>query len=207
MQISGVKAYGFDQALLAQVGQTGQPGFSVYPFFFPAVVAGRGSDLDREIRLSLCRDDGIPVFRRRGGGCAVFLDPGTLIVSIALPAQGFAGIQRLFNWCNLRLIRGLARMGLSGIRQDGISDLVLGHRKVGGSSFYRSSNLAYYTAALLISTDLDAMDRYLYHPPREPAYRKKRPHKTFVTCLATAFPGLAPADLPAGLHSVLAETI
>jgi lipoate---protein ligase len=207
MQISGVKAYGFDQDLLAQVGQTGQPGFSVYPFFFPAVVAGRGSDLDREIRLSLCRDDGIPVFRRRGGGCAVFLDPGSLIVSIALPAQGFAGIQRLFNWCNLRLISGLARMGLSGIRQDGISDLVLGNRKVGGSSFYRSSNLAYYTAALLISTDLDAMDRYLYHPPREPAYRKKRPHKTFVTCLATAFPGLAPADLPAGLHSVLAETI
>ncbi|MFU8770049.1 MAG: biotin/lipoate A/B protein ligase family protein, partial [Desulfotignum sp.] len=172
-----------------------------------AVVAGRGSDLDREIRLSLCRDDGIPVFRRRGGGCAVFLDPGTLIVSIALPAQGFAGIQRLFNWCNLLLIHGLARMGLSGIRQDGISDLVFGHRKVGGSSFYRSSNLAYYTAALLVSTDLDAMDRYLYHPLREPAYRKKRPHKAFVTCLATAFPGLAPADLSAGLHSVLAEMI
>lgn len=207
MQTSGVHAYGFDRDLLAQVGQTSQPGFSVYPFSFPAVVAGRGSDLDEEVSLSLCRDDGIPVFRRSGGGCAVFLDPGTLIVSIALPARGFAGIQRLFNFCNHRLILGLEHMGLSGISQDGISDLVLGKRKVGGSSFYRSSNLAYYTAALLVSTDLDAMDRYLYHPPREPAYRKKRPHKAFVTRLADAFPGLTPPELSAGLRSVLAVTI
>ncbi len=198
-----VSAYDFDQDLLAQVRQTEQPDFAVYPFAFPAVVAGRGSDLDKEIRLSLCTADGIPVFRRMGGGCAVFLDPGTLIVSVVLPAQGFAGIQRLFNFCNQQLIRGFASMGLTGIFQDGISDLVVVDRKVGGSSFYRSQGIAYYTAGLLVSTDLDAMERYLPHPPREPAYRRNRPHREFVTCLDKVFSGLTIGDLSAGLNDQL----
>ena len=30
-------------------------------------------------------DDGVPVLRRRGGGCAVLLDPGNLVVAAALP--------------------------------------------------------------------------------------------------------------------------
>ncbi|MCA1784984.1 MAG: lipoate--protein ligase family protein, partial [Desulfobacteraceae bacterium] len=199
MLLPRVRVYDFDQDLLAQVRQTGQPGVAVYPFAFPAVVAGRGSDPDKEINLSLCTADGIPVFRRMGGGCAVFLDPGTLIVSIVLPAKGFAGIQRLFNFCNQLLIRGFAAMGLTGIFQDGISDLVLADRKVGGSSFYRSKGIAYYTASLLVSTDLDVMERYLPHPPREPVYRRKRSHREFVTCLDRAFPGLTMADLSAQL--------
>jgi lipoate---protein ligase len=90
-------------------------------------------------------------------------------------------------------------MGLTGIYQDGVSDLVLENRKVGGSSFYRSKGLAYYTASLLVSTDLDAMDRYLFHPPREPAYRRHRGHQTFVMRLDRAFPGLVPATLAAGM--------
>jgi lipoate---protein ligase len=202
-----VSDYAFDRDLLAKVQETGQPGVAVYPFVFPAVVAGRGSDLEREIRMPVCRDDQIPVFRRKGGGCAVFLDPGTLIVSIALPAQGFAGIQRLFNLCNNRVIQGCASMGLTGICQDGVSDLVLENRKVGGTSFYRAKGLAYYTASLLVSTNLDAMDRYLFHPPREPDYRRHRVHKEFVMRLDQCFPGMSPADLSAGLGQHLTESV
>jgi lipoate-protein ligase A len=192
--------YVFDRDLLDRLHQTGQPGISIYPFPFPAVVAGRGTCLETEIRLSDCATDKIPVYRRRGGGCAVFLDPGTLIVSMALPARGFAGIQGLFNRCNHHLIQGLAAFGLTGIYQDGISDLVLADRKVGGTSLYRSKNLAYYTASVVVSADLDAMHRYLKHPPREPAYRRHRDHREFVMRLDRAFPGLTPADLAAGLN-------
>jgi lipoate-protein ligase A len=190
-----VKTYAFDQHLLDRVRHTGEPEIAVYPFAFPAVVAGRGSDLEAEIRLSRCARDHVPVFRRKGGGCSVFLDPGTLILSIILPAKGFAGIQRLFNQCNHSLIQALEVAGLSGIYQDGVSDLVLANHKVGGTSLYRSKNLAYYSASLLVSTDLDAMDRYLFHPPREPDYRKHRSHKDFVMRLDKAFPSLTPAAL------------
>ncbi|MEX1298665.1 MAG: hypothetical protein AB1Z38_07610 [Desulfotignum sp.] len=195
-----VSDYVFDRDLLDRLHQTGQPGISIYRFPFPAVVAGRGTCLETEICLSACATDKIPVYRRRGGGCAVFLDPGTLIVSMALPARGFAGIQGLFNRCNRYLIQGLAASGMTGIYQDGISDLVLADRKVGGTSLYRSKNLAYYTASLIVSADLDAMQRYLKHPPREPAYRRHRDHREFVMRLDRAFPGLTPADLAAGLN-------
>jgi lipoate---protein ligase len=205
--VSPVKDYAFDRDLLTKVKKTGETGVAVYMFAFPAVVAGRGSDLDKEIRLPLCRDEQIPVFRRRGGGCSVFLDPGTLVVSIALPAHGFAGIQRLFNFCNNRVMQGCEAMGLTGICQDGVSDLVLENRKVGGSSFYRTKGLAYYTASLLVSTDVDAMARYLFHPPREPEYRRHRAHKEFVLRLDQAFPGLSPADLSAGLGQHLTKSV
>jgi lipoate-protein ligase A len=195
-----VTDYMFDRDLLERLHQTGQPEISIYPFSFPAVVAGRGTCLEIEIRLPACARDRIPVYRRRGGGCAVFLDPGTLIVSMALPARGFAGIQALFTRCNRHLIQGLAALGLTGIYQDGISDLVLADRKVGGTSLYRAKNLAYYTASLIVSADLDAMQRYLKHPPREPAYRRHRDHREFVLRLDRAFPGLTPADLAAGLN-------
>lgn len=198
-----VTDYVFDRNLLDRFHHTGQPEISIYRFSFPAVVAGRGSRLETEIHLSASVRDKIPVYRRKGGGCAVFLDPGTLIVSMALPARGFAGIQGLFNRCNRHLIQGLEALGLNGIYQDGISDLVLADRKVGGTSLYRSKNLAYYTASLLVAADLDAMDRYLKHPPREPAYRKHRPHKAFVMRMDQAFPGLDPADLAAGLNQHL----
>lgn len=190
-----VKTYAFDQHLLDRVRHTGKPKIAIYPFAFPAVVAGRGSDLETEIRLSRCARDQMPVFRRKGGGCSVFLDSGTLIVSMILPAKGFAGIQHLFNQCNHSLIQALETAGLSGIYQDGVSDLVLADRKVGGTSLYRSNNLAYYSASLLVSTDLDAMDRYLFHPPREPDYRKHRSHKDFVMRLDNAFSGMTPATL------------
>ena len=202
-----VTDYLFDRDLLDRFHRTGQPDVLIYRFSFPAVVAGRGSRLETEIRLSACARDKIPVYRRKGGGCAVFLDPGTLIVSMALPARGFAGIQRLFNRCNRYLIQGLEAQGLTGIYQDGISDLVLADRKVGGTSLYRSKNLAYYIASLLVSTDMDAMDRYLKHPPREPAYRRYRDHRGFVLCLDRAFPGLVPADLAAGLDPHLSTVM
>ncbi len=86
---------------MAKVKETGQAAVAVYPFAFSAVVAGRGRNLDREIRIPLFRDEKIPMFRRKGGWCAEFFNPGSLIVSIVLPAEGFVGIQRLFNFSNM----------------------------------------------------------------------------------------------------------
>jgi lipoate-protein ligase A len=174
-----------DRARYSQV-----PVSSVYPFEQTAIVAGRGSDLEQEVNLSQARMDGIPIFRRLGGGCSVFLDPGNLIVSIAFPAKGFGGIQTLFNQSSQWLIQGFQNMGITGLYQDGISDLVLENKKIGGSCFYRTKGFAYYSAAILVKPDLDLMARYLPHPPREPEYRKGRSHKEFLSGLDAFWPGI-----------------
>ncbi len=157
----------------------------------PLLVLGRGSVAEREVWTERALQDGVPLARRRGGGCAVVLDPGNALISVSLPAPGFgenlAHFARISRW----LIAGLARLGVPGVTQRGVSDLALGERKVGGACIYRTRGLLYYAATLLVAPQLALMERYLQHPPREPDYRRGRPHRDFV----------APLPLPGPLDS------
>lgn len=169
----------------------------------PMVVLGRGSKAEVELDMDACERDQIPVYRRRGGGCAVVLDPGNVIVSVALRIDGIGGNQAHFDRISRWLIRGLDRIGLSGVRQDGISDLVLGDRKVAGASLYRPRGLLHYSVSLLVRPDLELIERYLAHPPREPEYRRGRPHAQFVRALLDASSPLSLEDVVSGLGSAL----
>ena len=198
-----IREYHFDRGLLDSVKASQVPVSRVYPFDREAVVAGRGSDLAREIRLSKVRKDRVPVYRRMGGGCSVFLDPGNLIISIAFPAGGFGGIQTLFNLSSAWLIRGFREIGLPGVYQDGISDLVMENRKIGGSCFYRTKGIAYYSAAILVTPDLEKMAAYLRHPPREPEYRNGRSHEDFVSGLNRFLPDITADSLALSFSACL----
>ncbi len=144
------------------------------------VVIGRGGKQELELDLDAIRADGVPVYRRRGGGCAVVLDPGNLVVSAVAPLEGVGGVTSAFRTFTDWMIDGLAAAGCPGVTWDGVSDLVLDDRKVGGSCIWRTRGLVYYSTTLLLDPDLDAMGRYLPHPPREPEYRRGRDHRDFV---------------------------
>ena len=169
-----------DEPLIEATRGDGQPRVSVCPCPRRELVLGRGSKPEVELKLELVLDDEVPVFRRRGGGCAVLLDPGNLIVSVVLPLPGIGNTKRAFGAISERLIGALADCGVPGVTQRGISDLASGERKVGGASIYREKGLLYYSATLLIAPDLAGMERWLAHPPREPAYRRGRRHEEFV---------------------------
>ena len=82
---------------------------------------------------------------------------------------------------------------------------MLGERKIGGSCIWRTRGLLYYSTTLLVDPDLDLCERYLPHPPREPAYRAGRPHRAFMGSLrAAAWHGDA-AALAGDLQIVAAE--
>jgi lipoate-protein ligase A len=110
----------------------------------------------------------------------VFIDAGNLIVSLALPVSGIGESHAHFRCISRWLINGLDKIGFSGIEQSGISDLVLGDRKIAGACIYRSRNLLFYSASILVAPRIDLMERYLKHPPREPLYRHGRKHSQFV---------------------------
>ncbi|MCG8567387.1 MAG: hypothetical protein MI747_20130 [Desulfobacterales bacterium] len=198
-QSLSVNWYDLDQGLLEQVQEDEQPRFHIYPYPDRAVVAGRGSCLETEIHLDRCRRDGIPVLRRRGGGCAVYLDQGNLIVSAVFPAPGIGNIQTLFSRCTQWLISGLKKLGMAHLYSDGISDLVLDDLKVGGSCFYRSKGVGYFSASLLYAPDIQSMERYLKMPPRSPDYRKHRVHSAFV---APLYPHLEMGSLDGFIRSL-----
>jgi len=169
-----------DDDLIAATRSDQRPRLRIAPYPRVTVVLGQGGKPDLELRLANIQTDGVPVRKRPGGGCAVVLDPGNVIVSVILPLPGIgeirSGFRRISDW----LIAGLAAAGVGGIRQRGVSDLAQGERKIGGSCIYRTRGLLYYSTTLLVDPDLDLVDRYLRHPPREPDYRRGRSHREFM---------------------------
>ena len=146
---------------------------------------GRSGNPDLEVHVDTALGDNVPILRRHGGGCAVVLDSGNVIVSLALPIPGLASITETFVLLSTWLIEALDLVGVHGVAQQGTSDLTLADRKISGSCIYRSKGLLYYSATLLVHPDLGLVERYLKHPPREPAYRRNRPHRDFLGTLAS----------------------
>ena len=175
-----IEPYVLDEHLLESTRGDDQPHFKIYRHPGIAVVLGRGSDPEKELDLPACLADRVPLTRRRGGGCAVVLDPGNLIVSVTLPLPGLTGISQAYDELTRWMIEGLRVTGVDDIERAGTSDLSLGGRKIGGSCIYRTTGLLFYTTTLLVDPRLELVERYLRHPPREPEYRRGRSHREFM---------------------------
>jgi lipoate-protein ligase A len=196
--------YDADDALLAAVRADGVTRLAVALPAAPLVVLGAGSRPERELHGAAILSDGVPVVRRAGGGCSVVLDPGNVVVSIALPGEGLPGIRTAFDWISGFLLDGLARIGLPGATCEGVSDLALGGRKIAGACIHKDRNLVYYSVSILADPDLDLLPRYLQHPPREPEYRRSRSHLEFVQALTDVDPAWTAPHLAAALDAALA---
>jgi lipoate-protein ligase A len=192
-----IEPYEQDDDLIADVRTGARMRVRVTRPAEPAVVLGRSGDPDTELHLDAVRRDGVPVLRRRGGGCAVLLDPGNLVIAAVLRVPGLAGIHPHFRAMARWIGEALAELGVPGVEQRGISDLAVGERKIGGSCIFRAKDLLYYSTTLLVEPDIDRMERYLRHPPREPDYRRGRSHREFVTFL-----GQPPWRLETGMLAV-----
>ncbi|HEX05302.1 MAG TPA: hypothetical protein ENH10_09155 [Bacteroidetes bacterium] len=183
--------YQYDADLLEAAKSDGETKVAVYNFPEIAVVLGRGSSIQKELNVDSILEDGVKVYRRMGGGCSVVLDPGNLIVSAVIPVEGLLDTKKWFNKCTNWLIDGLHSTGIDRVYHDGISDLVISDRKIAGSAFYRMKGYAYYTVALLVSPEIDLIEKYLKHPPREPEYRLQRNHRDFVVALSECYPDVS----------------
>ena len=162
----------------------------VYGWPDVAVVIGRGGKQALEFHRESIIEDDVTVYKRSGGGCSVVLDPGNLIISSGLPLPGVGGITSAFNAISNWIIKCLDDSGVPGVTRQGISDLTIGEKKIGGSCIYRTKGVLYYSTTLLVDHEQALVDRYLKHPPREPEYRQGRDHRRFMTSLAAE--GLTP---------------
>lgn len=194
-----IPRYDRDDELIARTVLTGQPDFKVYIPEGISVVLGRGSRLEREVNLEACQRDRIPLLQREGGGCAVVLDPGNLVVSVVLPMDGYACDRRWFAALADWVLAGLLGCGVSGVVREGTSDLVFQGRKVGGGSLRRTRGYLYYSTTVLVKPRVDLMERYLLHPPREPQYRRGRSHRDFVGAVPASHLGQDPQVLEGAL--------
>ncbi len=202
-----IGAYDADVGIAGATAEDGRTRVAVYRPGPTAVVLGRGSRPEVELDLDACRADDALVLRRQGGGCAVVVDPGSVVVAVSMRSPGIGRIRAIYDALGAWLVEGLARCGITGVRMAGISDLVLGpdDRKIAGSCLARSRDLALFSCSILASPRVDLMERWLRHPPREPAYRRGRPHREFVGSLEGVLGPGAASVLEAGLRLGLSQ--
>lgn len=147
------------------------------------VVLGNANQAHVECHLDACQRDKIPVLKRAGGGGAVVLHPGCLIISLGVWVNHYYRNQEFFHSINSAVIECLQKHSSDSqiFSQNGLSDITLNGRKVAGTSLFRSRNFLLYQASLLVDLNLPLIERYLAHPSREPEYRQGKSHRDFLT--------------------------
>jgi len=146
------------------------------------------------VDVAACAAAGVPILRRPSGGATVVLGPGCLMWSVVTPhPEGVPAVERIHAAMLDPLVREFHHLGLPVSRQ-GTSDLVLavegpsggrdGFRKMSGNALRVRRHGVLYHGTLLDDFDIPLAERLLRHPPREPAYRARRPHGAFLANLA-----------------------
>ena len=169
------------------------------------LVLGAANQAAASLHLEKVWADQIPVFKRPSGGETVILTPNMLVISLRFHSITLDNPKVYFRRINGILIRQLSLVGITGITEKGISDLVIGEQKILGSSIYRRRTMVFYHAVLNISESIEIISKYLKHPAREPDYRLGRSHEEFVTSVGSHYPHVSIVDIKESIVSGLLD--
>lgn len=179
-----------DEALLDEAEQSDQPleALRLWEADNPFVVVGRNSRLEEEVHADACRARGIPILRRASGGAAVVAARGCLMYAVVLSYELRPELRMLdqaHRYVLETTLAGLRPLAADLARQ-GTSDLTLGQAKISGNSLRCRRRSFLYHGTLLYDFPLELIEACLKMPPRQPDYRRERPHSAFVTNLPLA---------------------
>ncbi len=122
----------------------------------PTVIIGRHQQLDTEVDVDFCRDNGIDIVRRRSGGGCVYADPDNLMISHVCPtSRPVSDVFADF----VRLPAGILRKFGLDATVSGRNDILIGDRKVSGCAYYHTGTHAIVHSTLLFGADPARMMR------------------------------------------------
>ena len=177
----------------------------------PCVVLGRASKWREEIRQAACERDGVPVLRRVSGGATIIAGPGCLMYSVLISYQHRPAWRALdvahrevMNRIRdaVQAATELFQLKLQ-IAIDGTCDLTIGGRKISGNAMRCKRNWMIYHGTIMYAMPLKLLSDYLQEPTRQPDYRMKRAHETFVANLLQPANGVLPTAFRAELERQL----
>lgn len=169
------------------------------------IVLGRSNDIEKAINCEQVKQDGIITLKRPSGGESVILSPRMLIFSFKQKSDSIQNPTKLFKLINTKIIENLSKLGIDKLYSKGISDLSIGEKKIMGSSMFSKNKTIFYHGVLNISEDVEIIEKYLKHPSKEPDYRKRRPHREFVTSLQKEGYNPTKAELTQAIENSILE--
>ncbi len=146
------------------------------------VVLGHSNRIDSEVDLAACESERLSIFRRLSGGGTIMQGPGCLNYSLILRngvdiplgiAESFQVVLEHHKQCIEEMIGDCVDIA-------GVSDLVIDGRKFSGNAQYRKRRFTLVHGTFLLNLDPAIVARCLRLPSKQPVYRQKRSHDSFM---------------------------
>ncbi|MGH7197132.1 MAG: lipoate--protein ligase family protein [Candidatus Omnitrophota bacterium] len=147
-------------------------------------VLGYSNKIRREINEVSCRRLKIPVLRRASGGGTVLQGPGCLNFTLILKVERHAALKSITR-TNVFIMKrhqeALEPLVGRPVAVQGHTDLTVDNLKFSGNAQRRKRKCVLFHGTFLLNFDIALIEEILLHPPKEPDYRKNRPHAKFLT--------------------------
>jgi lipoate-protein ligase A len=146
------------------------------------VCLGKAGKEEEECFTERCKKDGIKILKRISGGGTVLQGPGCLNYSAVISYDRDKRFKNIND--TYRIILGSAA---DSFKEKGreveflpVCDLAIDGKKISGNAQARKKKYFLLHGTVLYDFDINKISEYLKHPPKEPDYRKQRPHSDFV---------------------------
>lgn len=198
----GRRQIAFDAALIELHKAGRSPDTVRFLRFPPTVLVGRHQDLAKDVRLDVCRAQGIGLARRITGGGAIYLDEGQsgweiVLSRRRLPMETLESYGRAISEA---VASGLERAFGLPVRYRPPTDIVVEDRKLCGTGGYFDGDTLVYQGTVLIDVDPVRIASVLNFPP--PAANPAAPRPPRLTTLKAEL-GKAAPNVDAVQHAVL----
>ena len=157
-----------DETLAQRVGLgLSQPTLRLYTYRSHCALVGRFQNVENEVRLEYCRENGIAINRRPTGGGAIIMGADQLGVALTIQGRGddsYSHARELMSHFSEGLVRGLNQLGVqAGFRRK--NDIEVDSKKLVGLGIYRTpSGGLLFHASLLVDLDIALMLSVLNTP-------------------------------------------
>jgi lipoyltransferase/lipoate-protein ligase len=132
----------------------------------PTVIIGRNQDLEAEVNIPYCMENGIRIVRRKSGGGCVYSDSGNIMISY-ISRRG--EVSAVFDRYLESLAACLRSIGLNASRSER-NDVMVDGMKVSGNAFHQLPDRSIVHGTLLFNSDFDALEQAI-RPPVEKLVR------------------------------------
>jgi lipoate-protein ligase A len=176
--VSAAWAMALEEVLIEGVASGGPPTLRFWRWKPSAATIGRFQDVDSEVDIEYCHLHGIDMVRRMSGGGAVYHDADReFVYSVTVPEDTFPrGVVEAYSAVLDLVIGSLALMGVEGWVKDD-NNLMVGDRKVSGSSQRRGRGVLQVHGTMLVEADEEAMFSVLKAREGQPVEGRATPSK------------------------------